>query len=637
VKLQRAELATGIVGGAFLLLIVGSLVGCPAEQKAPGGTASATPDGGKAIFDGKCLACHTIGKGDGVGPDLMGVTGRREKAWLVKWLKDPAGMLETDAVAKEMLKKYKNIPMPNQQLSDAEIESLLGYLASAKKEEAVKLTLAADIGGRSIPDFVASECGGCHNPRRLGATGPDITKARLHDGTEKLGPMNLDSILAAIKHGRKGTVMPAWNTVQNPIGRALTDPEINALGTYIWENEAPAEFHYSLEQMKKTHEVMIAEKDRPAKPTHSSKMDNLLLVTERENFSVAVIDGDSLELIAHMKAGARAHGYTFHPDGRYAYNLGRDGWLYMYDLFTFKAVTKIRTGMDARGIAISDNGKYLLLGMYIPSQATIVDALTLEPLKNFDTSNVKDPNGKMVSSRICSVNDVAPDKVGPYFLMALKEGGQIWRIDYSKPDFPVSKVADVGEILHDGFLTPDNKLFYLASQESNWMAVLEVESMKIIAKIETGLKPHPGTGAVWDSGGKQYAATPHIGEGKQTIWDTATQKIVGEVKSGGPGLFVRTSPHMKYVWFDSVFTNGNEIVVHEKAPPFKVVKKILDGTLTVHPEPGAHGKYVFVSDWKEGVVRVYDDKTCELKKTITGFTTPTGIFSISRLHETEGH
>ena len=83
-----------------MLLIVGSLVGCPAEQKAPGGTASATPDGGKAIFDGKCLACHTIGKGDGVGPDLMGVTGRREKAWLVKWLKDPAGMLETDAVAK---------------------------------------------------------------------------------------------------------------------------------------------------------------------------------------------------------------------------------------------------------------------------------------------------------------------------------------------------------------------------------------------------------------------------------------------------------------------------------------------------------------------------------------------------------
>ena len=109
------------------------------------------------------------------------------------------------------------------------------------------------------------------------------------------------------------------------------------------------------------------------------------------------------------------------------------------------------------------------------------------------------------------------------------------------------------------------------------------------------------------------------------------------MSSGGPGLFVRTNHDMKYVWFDSVFTNGNEITVHEKAPPFKVVKRIMDGTLTLHPEPDAHGKYVFVSDWKEGVVRVYDDETLELKKTITGFNTPTGIFSISRLKETEGH
>ena len=68
-----------------------------------------------------------------------------------------------------------------------------------------------------------------------------------------------------------------------------------------------------------------------------------------------------------------------------------------------------------------------------------------------------------------------------------------------------------------------------------------------------------------------------------------------------------------------------------------MVKRITDGTLTVHPEPDAYVKYVFVSDWKEGVVRVYDDETLELKKTITGFTTPTGIFSVVRNTESEGH
>ncbi|RMG13855.1 MAG: hypothetical protein D6731_11110 [Planctomycetota bacterium] len=632
--------------GTLALVGAALLVGCPGPKKPSagggaggGGNATATTGGGEAIFKAKCLACHTRGKGDVVGPDLAGVTERRDEAWLRKWLKDPDSMLASDPTAKELLAKYKNVPMPNQNLSDADIDALLAYLKTpvVAVADSKPLPLATEVAGRPVSEFVASECGGCHNPRRTGATGPNITKKRLHEGTDKLGPLNLDAIRAVITHGREGTVMPKWSSSQNPIGKPLSEAEINAIATYIWENEAPKKFDFSKEKMLSTREVLVPESERPAKPTHDTDVGNVLLVTERENFSVAVIDGDKLELVAHMKAGARAHGYTFHPNGRYAYNLGRDGWLYMYDLYTFKPVVRIRTGLDARGIAVSDDGKYLLAGMYIPEQAVLLDANTLEPLKTFDTSNVKGPGGKMVASRICSVNDVAPDKVGPYFLMALKEGGQVWRIDYSKPEFPVTKVLDVGEILHDGFLTPDNKIFYLASQESNWIAAIDVASMKVIARIKTGKKPHPGAGAVWEAGGKQYAATPHIGEGKQVIWDTSTQEIVGEVSAKGPGLFVRTNHDMKYVWFDSVFFGGEEIVVHEKAPPFKVVKRITDGTLTVHPEPDAHGKYVFVSDWKEGVVRVYDDESLELVKTISGFTTPTGIFSVARIKESEGH
>ena len=67
------------------------------------------------------------------------------------------------------------------------------------------------------------------------------------------------------------------------------------------------------------------------------------------------------------------------------------------------------------------------------------------------------------------------------------------------------------------------------------------------------------------------------------------------------------------------------------------MKVITDGTQTLHPEPDADGDYVFVSDWREGVVRVYDDETLELVKTITGLETPTGIFSSSRAYEREGH
>ncbi len=83
--------------------------------------------GGKLAFESKCLACHTVGEGDKLGPDVAGVTKRRSKEWLARWLKEPDRMLQTDADAKAMLAKYKNIPMPNQSLTDAEIRQYLKY------------------------------------------------------------------------------------------------------------------------------------------------------------------------------------------------------------------------------------------------------------------------------------------------------------------------------------------------------------------------------------------------------------------------------------------------------------------------------------------------------------------------------
>jgi len=79
------------------------------------------------LFQAKgCIACHTIGKGKLTGPDLLGVTERREEQWLKQWLKNPDEMILTDPIAKEMLKEYF-VPMPNQGLSDEEIEVFINY------------------------------------------------------------------------------------------------------------------------------------------------------------------------------------------------------------------------------------------------------------------------------------------------------------------------------------------------------------------------------------------------------------------------------------------------------------------------------------------------------------------------------
>jgi nitrite reductase (NO-forming) len=94
--------------------------------------ASATPTDpeavrGKLSFESKCLACHSMGGGRKLGPDLAGVTKRRTESWLSRWLRNPEAMLQADADAKAMLKEYNNLPMPNQNLPEPEIREYLKY------------------------------------------------------------------------------------------------------------------------------------------------------------------------------------------------------------------------------------------------------------------------------------------------------------------------------------------------------------------------------------------------------------------------------------------------------------------------------------------------------------------------------
>lgn len=86
---------------------------------------------GEALYLKACSFCHTIGNGDRFGPDLKGVTARRDRDWLVRMLMDPDLMRkEKDPIALDLAARYPGVTMPYLGLSEADAEDVISYIST---------------------------------------------------------------------------------------------------------------------------------------------------------------------------------------------------------------------------------------------------------------------------------------------------------------------------------------------------------------------------------------------------------------------------------------------------------------------------------------------------------------------------
>lgn len=83
--------------------------------------------GGELFTKKGCVACHKIGEGRLVGPDLMGVTERRSYEWIYAMVTAPDSMLQNDSTAKALFVEYFT-PMPDQKVQPDEGQALYEYL-----------------------------------------------------------------------------------------------------------------------------------------------------------------------------------------------------------------------------------------------------------------------------------------------------------------------------------------------------------------------------------------------------------------------------------------------------------------------------------------------------------------------------
>lgn len=204
---------------------------------------------GEAIFKQKCSACHKIGEGKFVGPDLKDVTSKRSEEWLLKWIKSSQTLIASgDKDALAIYNEYNKMAMVDFDLPDTDIKAILSFIASksggavlatadsTKAPHAPDASLSATpaqieegknlfMGGTAFVNGGAS-CISCHNVNYTGVIPGGLLAKDLTTAHSRMGG---DAGLMAILNAPP---FPAMTQAYN--GKPLTAQEMAALTAFLY-------------------------------------------------------------------------------------------------------------------------------------------------------------------------------------------------------------------------------------------------------------------------------------------------------------------------------------------------------------------------------------------------------------------
>ena len=487
-------------------------------------------------------------------------------------------------------------------------------------------------------------CAGCHGVLRKGATG----KPLLPDAMQKLGT---DSLKVFIHYGTAGG-MPGFGT-----SNEMTEREVDEMARYI-QHPAPLPPEWGLKEMKASWKLLVPPEQRPKKKMNALNLENLFSVTLRDSGELALIDGDSKQIVTILKTGFAVHISRFSGSGRYLYTTGRDGLINLIDLWmeTPQTVATIRTGSDARSIDTSKfkgyGDKIAIAGSYWPPAYVLMDGFTLEPMKVVSTRGYTyDEQEYHPEPRVASI---VSSHIKPEFVVNVKETGKVLLVDYSDLKNLKTTEIEAERFLHDGGWDASKRYFLVAANMRDTVSVVDTKDGKLAANVKVGNKPHPGRGANWrDVKYGPVWATGHLGDAtiavigtdpaknKQHAW-----KVVRTLQNHGNGsLFIKTHPRSKNLWVDAALSPDEEaqqsISVFDLKnldKPAEVINLAklagIEKARVTHPEYNKAGDEVWFSVWGpktgESALVVMDDKTRKLKAVIKDprLVTPTGKFNL---------
>lgn len=499
----------------------------------------------------------------------------------------------------------------------------------------------AQAAGQADPAAEAlylKHCAECHGQDRLGGQGPALLPENLHR-------LRSEQAVTTVAEGRAATQMPAFKTLLKP-------QQIQALVDYVY---TPLERipEWGMPQIEASRIEYHAPGSLPDKPLFKADIDNLFVVVELGDHHATLLDGDSFTPIHRFPTRFALHGGPKYADGgRYVFFASRDGWISKFDTFNLTYTTEVRAGINTRNLAVSHDGRFVMVANYLPHTLVVLDATDLKPLQVIP---VVDDSGK--SSRVSAVYTADPRST---FIAALKDIPEVWEISYEIPPprgfgrwmhdyredsgepgasdpFPVRRIR-VRDYLDDFFINPDYTRIAGTARDGKGQ-VVDLDLGRAVGALELPGMPHLSSGISWRIGERRVMATPNIRASKVTVLDADTWEVVKEIPTLGPGFFMRSHENSPYAWVDVFFGEYRDAMHVIDKQRLEVVKTLrpAPGKTSAHVEFTKDGRYALVSVWdEEGALVVYDARSLEEVKRLP-MKKPSGKYNVhNKLTRSQG-
>lgn len=168
----------------------------------------------------------------------------------------------------------------------------------------------------------------------------------------------------------------------------------------------------------------------PASATESVRPISTLVVTDATAGQVTLFNSETFEIRQTINLPYPLHDKIWQVAGqRHAYLSSPEGWIVKFDLQTGMMLQQLRAGQITSAVALSHDGRYLMVANVLPATLLAIDTDNFALLRTLD---IKDKDGK--TSVVESIHN-APARQS--FIAVMRDIPELWEMSYDPHAEPI--------------------------------------------------------------------------------------------------------------------------------------------------------------------------------------------------------